>query len=182
MTKTYKFSSIPQYTRGACYSVNVSWDYLEKHIKELEDGYKLNLDPDFQRAHVWTEEKQIKYVEYILRGGHSAKELYFNCVNWNLLTPGEFVIVDGKQRLEAVRKFMRNELEIFHNKMLGNKKPLKFSDFSEKLRMTKADFVFKINDLATRKEVLQWYLDLNEGGVMHTEEEINKVRIMLNDE
>ena len=66
--------------------------------------------------------------------------------------------------------------------MLGNKKPLKFSDFSEKLRMTKADFVFKINDLATRKEVLQWYLDLNEGGVMHTEEEINKVRIMLNDE
>lgn len=179
MANQYKFSDIPQYTRGSCYHINCGWSYLE----ELLNGYikesNLNLDPDFQRAHVWDENKQKRYVEYVLRGGSSGKELYFNCVNWSIGISGEFVIVDGKQRLEAVRKFMRNELEIFDNGLIKNKKPLKFSDFGEKLRITKADFQININDLATRKEVLQWYLDLNEGGVVHTSEELNKVKKLL---
>ncbi len=45
--------------------------------------------------------------------------------------------------------------------------------------MCKGDFVFCVNDLQTRAEVLQWYLDLNEGGVVHTSEELNRVRAML---
>jgi hypothetical protein len=39
-----------------------------------------------------------------------------------------------------------------------------------------------VNDLKTREEVLQWYLDLNSGGVVHTEEELNRVREMLEKE
>jgi hypothetical protein len=34
------------------------------------------------------------------------------------------------------------------------------------------DFVFAVNDLPTRAAVLQWYLDLNTGGVVHTSHEI----------
>ena len=38
---------------------------------------------------------------------------------------------------------------------------------------------FFVNDLKTRKEVLQWYVDLNAGGTVHTEAEIDKVRKLL---
>ncbi len=38
---------------------------------------------------------------------------------------------------------------------------------------------FQVNDLLTREEVLQWYIDLNTGGTDHTDEEINRVKEML---
>jgi hypothetical protein len=181
MAKKYSYNDIPSYTRHSSYSVNVEWAGIERTIEGYIKDYNLNLDPEFQRAHVWNEGRQVKYVEYCLRGGHSSKDLYFNCIGWNA-DPGEYVIVDGKQRLEAVRKFMRNELEIFHNKELKNKKPLKFEDFGDRPRMIKSTFIWHINDLGTYKEVLQWYLDLNEGGVAHTTEELNRVIGLLKNE
>lgn len=40
-------------------------------------------------------------------------------------------------------------------------------------------FSWNIASLKTRKEVLQWYLDFNIGGTIHTEEEISKVKKLL---
>lgn len=180
MIKKYSYNDIPSYTKKSSYQINVEWASLEKTIEAYVKDYNLNLDPEFQRAHVWDEVRQAKYVEYCLRGGHSSKDLYFNCIGWND-TPSDYVIVDGKQRLEAVRKFMRNNLEIFYNKELKNKKPLKFEDFIDRPRMIKSNFLWHINDLNTYKEVLQWYLDLNDGGIAHTSEELNKVKKLLDE-
>ena len=41
------------------------------------------------------------------------------------------------------------------------------------------DIEIVINNLPTRKQVLQWYLQMNKGNVAHTEEEINKVEKLL---
>lgn len=183
--KKYSFRDVPQFTRSASYCVNIGWNYLEKHIEQelnSEFGAKLDLDPDFQRVHVWNEEKQRRYVEFILRGGHSSQDIYLNCAGWQGDFRGPYVLVDGKQRLEAVRKFLRGELTIFHNKLLGNKKPLSVNDFKDAPSITRASFRWNVNDLNTRVEVLQWYLDLNAGGVVHTDEEINKVKEMLKKE
>ena len=38
----------------------------------------LQLNPEFQRGHVWTEEQQIAWVEYYLRGGKSGNTIYLN--------------------------------------------------------------------------------------------------------
>lgn len=169
MTKITSFREIPQMTRYPNYRVNVSWDHLESWLKQDSERGP-NLDPDFQRAHVWTEDKQVRYVEFILRGGQSAKDLYFNHPGWMSSFEGDFVLVDGKQRLEAVRKFLRNELRVFGST---------YDEFTDKMRLTGAEFVVHINDLKTRKEVLQWYLDMNSGGVVHTDDELQKVRDML---
>ena len=40
-------------------------------------------------------------------------------------------------------------------------------------------FRWHVNDLSTYSEVLQWYLDLNSGGTVHTEEELNRVQQLL---
>ena len=36
-----------------------------------------------------------------------------------------------------------------------------------------------INNLKTRGQVLEWYLQLNDRGVVHTKEELDKVRRLL---
>ena len=111
---TYK--EIPRFTRNANYRINVDWPYLEKQLQgwiEEREVAPLNIDPEFQRAHVWRPEQQSAYVEYILRGGISGREIYFNCIGWNSDYRGPFVLVDGKQRLEAVRSFLRDEVPVF---------------------------------------------------------------------
>ena len=172
--KITKFADIPQYTRGANYAVNVPWSHLERALEAYNEGCtNLYLDPDFQRGHVWSLDKKIAYVTYILRGGQGSREIKFNHPNWSNSVKGDMVLVDGKQRLEAVRGFLRDEFPIYGSL---------FSEFTDELRIMRCDFVFKVNDLKTREEVLQWYLDLNSGGVVHTEEELNRVREMLEKE
>lgn len=171
-----KFRDIPQFTRTPTYIVNTSWDSLEWVISRYQDKdeiAKLNLEPDFQRGHVWDERHQIAYVEYKLKGGSGSNVLLFNCPGWMDDFRGPYLLVDGKQRIEAVRKFLRNELVIFGK--------YKFSDFEDHLGW-RPDFLWCVNDLNTRKQVLQWYLEINTGGVVHTEEELNKVRKLLEEE
>lgn len=130
----------------------------------------LDLEPDFQRAHVWTPEQQVSYVEYILHGGESGKELYFNCAGWMRDWRGPYVIVDGKQRLEAVRRFMRNEIPAFGRRL---------EEYRDKPDMITARFSWNVAALETRREVLQWYIAFNRGGTVHTAEEIAKVQRLL---
>lgn len=172
---TIKFRDIPQFTVFMDkYQRDLFWVNLESELQEFKEGWNLDMNPDFQRGHVWDEEKQKNYIEFVLKGGHSSKDIYFNAPNWNTMrsdTP--MVLVDGKQRIEAVLKFIRNELAIFD----GNY----FKDFEDKLSLN-ARFRIYINELPDRASELQWYLDLNTGGVIHTNEEIEKVKKMLEKE
>jgi hypothetical protein len=135
--------------------------------------YHLDLSPDFQRAHVWTREQQIAYVEYCLMGGEVGKVITLNSPDW-LQERGEtqpvMELVDGKQRIEAVLAFLRDEISIF-----GHKR----SEIKGEMRGHKAGFKFRICALTTRQEILQLYLNINAGGTPHTREEIQKVRDML---
>ena len=163
-----RFQDIPQFP--LChYRCDVAWPYLEEHIKaQQENG--LDLDPDFQRAHVWTPEQQTAYVEYILQGGTSGKELYFNCKGWLRGGRELYVIVDGKQRLEAVREFMRGNVAVFGHRRHA---------FTDKPDILNARFSWNVAALESRAEVLQWYLNFNAGGTIHTEEELARVRALL---
>lgn len=171
-----RFADIPQFTAYGKYAVTVPWGSVENTLVDFGSLYGIDLDPDFQRGHVWNETQQIRYVEFILRGGRSGRDILFNQSGWSNRgdSRGEpCVLVDGKQRLEAVRRFLRDEIPAF-----GTLK----SGFEDKLTMTGPNFTFVVNDLKTRAEVLQWYVDLNAGGVVHSDEEIAKVRAMLAEE
>jgi hypothetical protein len=174
-----KFRAIPQFTRSAKYVADVSWSHLEDHLFGYEKdsatmGMPFELDPDFQRAHVWDREKQIRFVEFVLRGGSSARTILFNCPGWQAVRPRprpdhRFVLVDGKQRLEAARAFLRGDFKAFG---------YFYKEYTDRLPL-EARFTFHVNDLETNAEVLQWYIDVNAGGVAHTTEEIEKVRALL---
>ena len=55
----------------------------------------------------------------MLRGGITGRDLYFNHPGWMRDWKGEFVMVDGKQRLEAIRRFFHNEIPAFDSLFKG---------------------------------------------------------------
>ena len=177
LTRPYKFRNIPKFTEFRGYSVDVSWVYLQKHIESERKffGDLFDMNPDFQRGHVWTMEKRTAYIEFVLKGGVSSNHLYFNCLTYEDITANHspYVLVDGKQRLTSILMFLEDEVPVFGG--------ARRSEFEDRLGR---DYKVRwnVNSLKTRAEVLQWYLDLNTGGVVHTDEEIEKVHRLLEEE
>jgi hypothetical protein len=167
-----KLADFKRFTRSPAYRINMPWDYLKEWIETKVTKHELELSPDFQRHYVWTEAQKKSYVEYALRGGISGKELYFNCAGWMGDYRGPFVLVDGKQRISAALEFISNKLKI-------GPRLLYYDEFEDKLHSGGPEFFVNVNDLGTRAEVLQWYLDLNTGGTVHTNEELRKVERLL---
>ena len=168
------FKHVEQYTSYGSYQVTMSWDYLAEHIRHWEERTEgiasLQINPDFQRGHVWTEEQQIKYVEYMISGGSGAKVLYFNCAGWMYNWTGPFVLVDGLQRLTAALKFMDNEIPAFGCFL---------NYYGDQQFMRGVEFLLNVNNLEHYHEVLRWYIEMNTGGIVHTTDEILKVQRML---
>ena len=164
-----KFKEIKSFTSFGSYNADIPLDYVIETIGRYLTNYNLELNPDFQRGHVWTDDQRMRYVEFLLKEGQSSRTIYFNCPGWMDDFHGPFVLVDGKQRLDAIMKFIRNEIPAFGHKI---------SEYTDRMPVGQT-LKFNINNLKTRKEVLQWYLDLNAGGVVHTSDEINKVKSLL---
>jgi len=165
------FKNIEQFTYGQ-YEVDIHVRHLEKMLKSYEEDYNLELNPDFQRGNVWTEEQQIKYVEFFLRGGKSARVIYFNIGEWsfnkNTDIP-QMVCVDGLQRLTAILRFLHNEIPVFGHF---------YNEFEDNIPLEHT-LKFNINNLAYKKDVLKWYLEMNSGGTVHSNSELERVRKMI---
>lgn len=174
-----KFSDIPQRIKGGPYQVNMGLELLDQRLTkwETDSYYALQLNPDFQRGHVWTPRQQSDYVEYFLSGGTSGLTIYFNKPSWqgageDHYAYDDFVCVDGLQRLTALRGFMRNEVRAFGQL---------YHEFGQEIGAARnsESLVFNINNLKTRAEVLTWYLQMNSGGTPHTGAEIARVHQLL---
>jgi uncharacterized protein with ParB-like and HNH nuclease domain len=146
-------------------------------IKEWESDpyYRLELDPDFQRGHIWTEKQQTEFIEYFLSGGVSGRVIYFNKPSWQgqpIDDYDDFVCVDGLQRITAFKMFLSGEVKAF-----GQYR----HEFGDDIRRCRAasNLRLNVNCLKTKKEVLQWYVQMNSGGTPHTKEEIEKVQRLL---
>ena len=163
------FQSIPKYIQDGSYQVNCDLENLDVNIRRYETEYGLQICPDFQRGRVWTEAQQIAYVEHLLRGGKGSELIRFNHPGWFRSFKGDMVLVDGLQRLTAALRFVWNDLPVFGH----------YREEWTGWIPIQVGFLFMVNDLRTRAEVLQWYLEINEGGTPHTEAELDRVRGLL---
>lgn len=50
-----RFRDIPQFISDGSYQVNMSWEYLIEWLDQRVKEEGLQLNPDFQRGHVWTD-------------------------------------------------------------------------------------------------------------------------------
>jgi len=168
---TIRYDDIKKLISVGSYCVDVDLIYLPDMIKRYNEHYNLQMNPEFQRGHVWTESQQIKYVEYLIRGGNQNNIFLFNHPSWMGDKEGVMVLVDGLQRMTAILKFLNNELPVFEGNYLN--------DFEDKNFLYKIGIKVSVNNLTSYNEVLNWYIELNSGGTPHTDEEINKVKLLL---
>lgn len=134
--------------------------------------------PDYQRARVWTDEQCSKFIGFIAEGGE-APPLWVQRWPDGSLKPDE--LVDGLQRITAVRRFLANEVPM----ELTDGTRVYLRDFSEKdqkmLISTTAgpNLVLRYVKYETRADVLRFYIRLNRGGTVHSDAEIDRVKALL---
>lgn len=172
MEKIIRIRDIPQLTQDGAWECDFTPLNMLRQLDEWVNLEGLDLDPDFQRGHVWSQGQQQAYIEFFLRGGRTARVIYLNHTSWRDGNKGDFVLVDGKQRVQAWRAFINDEFQIFGSY---------YREFEDRDSLGRPGRTMKINvnDLKTRAHVLQWYIDMNAGGTPHTRDEIEKVRNLL---
>lgn len=167
------FQKIPQFPQ-TYHAVDVGLDYVEFTLEQWDSpnfGSPLILNPEWQRGHVWTQEQQISYMEFMLMGGTTGMNIYFNCSSWNAGFDTPVYCVDGLQRLTAVLAFIRNEIPAF-----GTYR----KDYKGKLRSLSHNRLrFNMLCLKSKRELLNLYIMFNSGGVIHKPEEIERIKKML---
>lgn len=162
------------------YHDSVTFEGLDYHVTELDrcvEQYRLDLDPDYQRGHIWTLQQQQRFVGHILEGGRTQR-LLINSEN-RYSEPFEFTILDGKQRLTSLLMWIHGEIAA------------EFSDgvicWRDKISAESAWVMRRITvpfglTYLKRPELLKLYIRLNRGGTVHTEDEISHVRALLESE
>ena len=169
------FKDIPAFLEGT-YTATIPLTDLHSTLNNYDRDYTLDIAPDFQRIHVWTQDQQSAFIEHILRGGTNTV-IRWNCPWWRtalLNKPqGPVTLVDGKQRLTAALDFLDDRIPAFG---------LRLSQWKDQIPPFTCNLTFIVNDLKTKAEVLQWYLEINRGNIAHTQEEIARVETLLQQE
>lgn len=167
----------------AAYTVDIGLDYLEEFLSNQERdlvkmGGRLELEPDFQRGHVWGKSQRMAFIEALLRGT-APTNILFNCPGWQQVHDDRgdipeytFQCVDGLQRLTSVRKFMAGEFPVFNDIFVDDLAKTPFDP-------RRYRFKFSVYEFTNRVDLLTFYLDLNTGGTVHDSAELERVRQLL---
>lgn len=99
-----------------------------------ESHGKLVLAPDFQRKDVWDRKHQSELVESILMGIPIPLIYLFEDEN------GIRQIIDGKQRVSALKAYINNDFKLTELSMFPKLKGLKFSDIPQLLQSKLEDY------------------------------------------
>lgn len=167
----------------AAYTVDVGVDRIESFLASMDSDAKtmgghLELEPDFQRGHVWSDEQRIQYVEAFVRRIADCK-IIFNSPTWSSEKvrgdiPAHVVqCVDGLQRLTSLRKFMAGEIAVF-----GGLKAQDLLQTAFSPRRLGARIQVHVYEFHWRSDLLSFYIQHNSGGSCHLPEEIERVRAL----
>ncbi|MFG0433007.1 DUF262 domain-containing protein [Enterobacter cloacae complex sp. zbq_9] len=99
-----------------------------------ESRGSLVLAPDFQRKDVWDRKKQSELIESILMGIPIPLIYLFEDEN------GVRQIIDGKQRVSALKKFLSDDFELNELTMFPHLKGLRFSQIPKLLQAKLEDY------------------------------------------
>lgn len=170
-----RFRDIEQVIGDPNHSRSMSLGDIRQCINRFIEEDSLDFNPVYQRPIVWSDEQQIDFVEFLLRGGANSTGLNiirFNCPGWMKTFTGKMSIIDGKQRLSSVLRFIDNEIPAFG---------YYFKEYEDKPR-SDSQLIFMINDLPTLKDEIEWFLQINALGTPQSKSHIEKVKRMLKGE
>lgn len=145
----------------------------------------LELNPEFQRGHVWDTARQIAFVENLLRGIDINKIIRFNDLTMrphddaDEILKNKILCIDGLQRLTAIIDFVDGKFKVF-NEQLSYEDILNHPDKPSMRRIfNNALIQLEFLQITSYPELLQYYIDLNSGGVVHTQSDIQIAKDLL---
>jgi len=158
-------SSVPR----CCYQVDIGLGRLKTNLEQ----YNINLDPDYQRNYVWSGLQKSKFVGALIENHKAIPPFWFNRTK-------DFAsseVVDGKQRIEACLTWLKDDIPA----ICPCEKVVWYSDLDEvDHRGINNSITLRWNFVELpRVEVMEFYLRLNAGGTVHTEDDLNKVRMKI---
>ena len=150
----------------------------EWSIRMLADfRSRINVEAEYQRGAVWSQPQQALLIDSILRGFDIPKIFLRKLPDGS---PHLFDVVDGKQRLTAIWKFVADELYLLRGDpfpelgVLGGKRWSQLPDKArDRLQFTSVT-VSKIED-ATDEEIRELFLRLQKGNPLNAAEKRNAV-------
>lgn len=153
-------------------------------LKRRFEQKRLILDPDFQRNDVWKRSQKAELVESVLMN-IPLPFIYLTTTNL-----GEFVIVDGRQRLSALFEFIDNKFSLGKDlAILTQLKNKKFKDLEPYLQGIIEDCQFTVHIIKPpipERTLINIFDRVNRGGTKLTNQEIRnalyqgKATILLN--
>ena len=163
---------------GTC---SYPWETIQQMVEGRHSAERLDLSPDYQRGAVWTRQQQREFVGFLLDGGECPKiviQRYESGQNAPAGHEDDYFqlpaeVIDGQQRLRALCAWLRGEIDA----LTPEGDALWFRDTNE-IDRRGLMLVLHYVDLP-RIERLRYYIKLNRGGTVHTEQEIARVRALL---
>lgn len=155
----------------------IQWQNLDVHVgftDEFCDLYGLNTDPDYQRGHVWTAEQSGRFIHHFFSGGETPRLLITSPHDEN------FELLDGKQRFHAIRGFWNDQKAM----LLPDGQRVYRRDCDPKSVLVVGRRLHIPFGLMrqTRKEAMRLYIKLNSFGTVHSPQEIERVKALLQSE
>lgn len=154
---------------------------IKRFVQQLKSEAILNLNPVFQRGKQWDVDRQTKYMENVLRGlvSHSTNIIRLNdpslaFVNNNYIAkdcdlPNETMCIDGLQRFSTMISYMDGELKPFGLTL----EEIEASPCG--VKANNLSFSVAWHDFQYEYELIDFYRNLNWGGVPHSQEEFIRV-------
>lgn len=151
---------------NACYKLELFKEYSGKYNNPT-------LDVEFQRDLVWTQKQKEELIKSLIRGLPIGS--FF--INKNFENPEvDYVLYDGKQRLDAIKSFLSGEFPIHVNEKEYYVKDLPKVDVSSIIN-TRISVIE--SNISTMEELIEYYITINTAGRNHTEGDIEKARELL---
>jgi uncharacterized protein with ParB-like and HNH nuclease domain len=125
------------------------------------------MDPSYQRELEWSLEQKVLLIDSILKDLDIGKFVF---VNHEYVEDGYMEsILDGKQRLNAIKEFYEDRFTY---------RGLKYSELSQQDRnrfINKSVSYATIQGKHTEKEIVKYFLRLNQGGVPVSKEHLDAI-------
>lgn len=129
-------------------------------------------NPDYQRGYVWTLEDKQRLIASVMAERNIGNFLF---VQYDYAVhEGKLVILDGKQRLNALVEFYTGRYA-FEGKFYHQLSRIDRTRF-EDLRVA---YAYLDGQRMSRAALLEMFLEMNVGGVPQSEEHLNMVRELL---
>lgn len=135
-----------------------STPYVIAKLNSMKD--KINANPDYQRGNVWSLDQRIKLIESIDKGRYIPEIILAKSAE-----PYEYEIVDGKQRLHSIFKFLDNKIK-YNGRF--------YNSYTEEEKTNFINFFLNITELeGTPEEIAEQFILLQNGSTLKKQDKRN---------